>query len=101
MSRENVPSEQLLAWEERRRDFGRRLRAVRLRKGLTQEALALESGVSRNQVIYLENGARGLLLERLGDLTAALNCSAVDLLPADLGGLPDEEFSQRWGTPAA
>jgi transcriptional regulator with XRE-family HTH domain len=47
---------------------------------MTQEALALASGVTRNVIIDVELGKRGLLYERLFDLADALDVSAADLL---------------------
>lgn len=67
------------AWAKSRRSVGARIRALRLDRGLTQEALALESGVTRNVLIQVEHGKRGLLYERLFDLADALGVSVVDL----------------------
>lgn len=47
---------------------------------MTQELLSLKSGVSRNIIIDVEFGRRGLLYERLGDLAKALGVTASDLL---------------------
>ncbi|AWG50367.1 XRE family transcriptional regulator [Mycobacteroides abscessus subsp. abscessus] len=52
--------------------MGARVRAERLRNGLTQEQLALPSGVTRNVLIDVEHGKRGLLYERLVDIADAL-----------------------------
>ncbi|EUA46366.1 hypothetical protein E3G44_002459 [Mycobacteroides abscessus] len=41
-------------------------------QGLTQEELALRSGVTRNVLIDVEHGRRGLLYERLFDIADAL-----------------------------
>ncbi len=43
---------------------------------MTQEALALSSGVTRNVLIDVEHGRRGLLFERLVDIAEALDVSA-------------------------
>lgn len=59
-------------WAQVRRDVGLRIREARLAAGLTQEALALESGLSRNVLIELEWGRRSVLFERLYDLARAL-----------------------------
>ena len=67
-------------WERRRRAVGGRIRTLRQDRGMTQEALALASGVTRNVIIDVEHGKRGLLYERLFDLADALNVSAADLL---------------------
>jgi len=69
-------------WEQRRRAVGQRIRALRIDRGLTQEALALQSGVTRNVLIDVEHGRRGLLYERLFDIAAVLGVRAGDLLDA-------------------
>lgn len=60
--------------------MGRRVRALREARGLTQEALALQSGVTRNVLIDVELGRRGLLYERLFDLADVLDVPASELL---------------------
>lgn len=49
--------------------------------GLTQEALALESGVTRNMLIHLEHGQRAVSFERIYDLARALGVAPASLLP--------------------
>ena len=71
------------AWERHRLQVGNRIRQLRIKQGLTQEALALESGVTRNVLIQVEHGRRGLLFERLYDLADVLGVDAADLLQAD------------------
>jgi transcriptional regulator with XRE-family HTH domain len=70
-------------WESRRRAVGQRIRDLRIERNLTQETLALESGVSRNVLIGVEHGRRSLLYERLFDLADALGVSAAELLVED------------------
>jgi transcriptional regulator with XRE-family HTH domain len=70
--RDQVDPEQQKPWAESRRRVGANVRRLRLERGLTQEALALESGLSRNQLIELEHGRRGVLFERLEDLAVVL-----------------------------
>ena len=72
--------DRVAAWEFRRREVGERIRALRIQRGLTQEALALQSGVSRNVLIDVELGKRGLLYERLFDIAEALGVPAAQLL---------------------
>jgi transcriptional regulator with XRE-family HTH domain len=67
-------------WAQRRRAVGRRIRALRLERGLTQEALALQSGVTRNVLIDVESGKRGLLYEQLFDLADVLEVAGAELL---------------------
>ncbi|EIT89202.1 XRE family transcriptional regulator [Mycobacteroides abscessus subsp. abscessus] len=47
---------------------------------MTQEQLALASGVTRNVLIDVEHGKRGLLYERLYDLADALGADVAELL---------------------
>lgn len=46
---------------------------------MTQTGLAQRAGLSRNQLIDLEQGRRGLLFERLEDLAAALGVPVGEL----------------------
>lgn len=64
--------ERVAQWERVRAEVGARVRSERLRQGLTQEQLALTSGVTRNVLIDVEHGYRGLLYERLVDIANAL-----------------------------
>ncbi|MEX3644727.1 helix-turn-helix domain-containing protein [Mycolicibacterium porcinum] len=66
-------------WATIRAHVGGRIRAIRLEQGLTQEALALASGVTRNVLIDVELGRRGLLYERLFDIAYALDVPVSDL----------------------
>ncbi len=59
---------------------GTRIQALRIDRGLTQEQLAQLSGVSRNVLMDVEHGRRGILHERLFDIAKALGVSAADLL---------------------
>ncbi len=59
--------------------MGANIRAARAEKGMTQEALALRSGVSRNVLIDVEHGKRGILYERLIDIAEALDIPVQDL----------------------
>jgi DNA-binding XRE family transcriptional regulator len=67
-------------WEKRRRQVGTRIQTLRIERGYTQEELALRSGVSRNVLIDLEYGRRGILHERLFDIAKALGVSASELV---------------------
>ncbi|MEZ5086750.1 MAG: helix-turn-helix transcriptional regulator [Tessaracoccus sp.] len=60
-------------WKQRRVALGRRIRSLRKERGLSQESLALESGLSRNMLIQVEWGQRGLMAERLGDIAEVLD----------------------------
>lgn len=68
------------AWAVHRKAVGERIRALRVAQGITQEALALRSSVTRNVLIDVERGRRGLLYERLFDIADALDVPASALL---------------------
>lgn len=69
-----------MQWEQARHRVGSNIRRVRTEQGMTQEALALRSGVTRNVLIDVEFGRRGLLYERLFDIAEALQVPVCDLL---------------------
>lgn len=79
-SRDAVDPERRAAWEHHRHNVGAKIRRLRTDAGLTQEALALESGLSRNVLIQLEWGRRSVLFERLYDLAGALGVPVTALL---------------------
>jgi transcriptional regulator with XRE-family HTH domain len=72
-------------WQRRRALVGARIRALRLERGLSQESLALESGVARNQLIQMEHGRRGVLIERVYDIAEALGVSVTEIVVDDPG----------------
>ncbi|RFA11044.1 hypothetical protein B7R54_01750 [Subtercola boreus] len=82
--------EQTLARTNIRKAIGTQIVRLRQREGLTQEALALAAGWSRNQLIFVEHGERGIQIERLYELAEALGVTVHDLLPVNLGeALPE------------
>ena len=72
--------ERVAQWERWREVVGRNIRELRVQRGMTQEVLALHSGVTRNVLIDVEFGRRSLLYERLFDLADALDVPVADLL---------------------
>lgn len=81
VSRSSTTSEQRDDWHHARKLVGSAVREARIRGGLTQEALALESGVTRNMLIHIEHGTRGVSFERLYDLADALDVAPASLMP--------------------
>jgi len=75
---QNSP-ERVANWQRWRTTVGANIRAFRAEKGMTQEALALRSGVTRNVLIDVEHGKRGILYERLIDIADALDIPVRDL----------------------
>lgn len=82
------------------------MRRLRLEANLTQEAMALESGFSRNHLIELEHGRRGALFERLKDLAVVLGVPTSALLDWGSGApsgrltapnAPSDGFTERYG----
>jgi transcriptional regulator with XRE-family HTH domain len=59
---------------------GARIRELRLSKDLSQEALALESGLSRNMIIGIEWGRKSVAYERLWDIADVLDIPVSQLL---------------------
>ncbi len=68
---QNSP-ERVAKWQQARAVVGSNIHTLRLAKGMTQETLALRSGVTRNVLIDVEHGKRGILYERLVDIAEAL-----------------------------
>jgi transcriptional regulator with XRE-family HTH domain len=60
--------------------FGKRLKALRERRGLTQEALAAKAGVARAYVARLEIGRHDPSLSRLQVLARALGMKVSKLV---------------------
>ncbi|WP_162462540.1 helix-turn-helix domain-containing protein [Mycolicibacterium sp. CBMA 234] len=79
-SRSNHDPERAVRWEATRASVGARIRALRLDRGLTQEQVALVSGVARHMLVQVERGQRGLLYERLVDIADALDVHPSTLL---------------------
>lgn len=55
------------------RALGKRVRLLRLTAELTQDQLAVKSGMSRSFVSLIEHGAHGIDVARLARLAAALD----------------------------
>ena len=61
--------------------FGRRLQALRVQRGLSQEELADASGLGPAEVRRVERGQRDLSVIALADLAKALDIRPADLMP--------------------
>ena len=61
--------------------FGRRLSALRVQRGLSQEELAAASGLGAQEVRRVERGQRDLSVIALADLAQALSVQPADLMP--------------------
>lgn len=65
------------------RTLGRNLRAVRDRRGISQEAFALVLGVHRTYMGGLERGERNLTLKAVERIAAVLDIDPLDLLTSE------------------
>lgn len=63
--------------------FGARVRALRLRKGLSQEQLAELASLHRTYVSSVELGERNISLKNIHRLARALGVSAQELFPPE------------------
>ena len=62
------------------KDIGKRIRAVRLERKMTQEQLAEAAGVGVTHISHIETGSGIASLQVLIDIINALDCSADELL---------------------
>src|SRR5690606_8052378 len=78
-------------WTERRQaqilgsmnvcqQFGANLRKERLKRGISQERLALEAGINRSYVGSVERGERNVSLVNICKLAKAIGCSSSELM---------------------
>ncbi len=63
-----------------RRRFTVRLKALRIKRGMSQEALAKKAGISRGYLLRLEAGRQDPSLSTLTSLAKALKVNVGDLL---------------------
>lgn len=66
--------------DDLRRLFGRNVRLLRVKLGLSQEKLALACGLDRTYVGSVERGERNISLINIGKLAEALRITPSDLL---------------------
>jgi len=58
--------------------FGKRLKSIRQKKGLTQLDLELESGISRTEISRIENGTKNIEFYTIVRLAEALEVSLAE-----------------------
>ncbi len=61
-------------------EFGKKLRQIRLEKGISQEALALDIGFDRTYISLLERGKRNPSLITLSRIAEYLQVSVKDFI---------------------
>jgi transcriptional regulator with XRE-family HTH domain len=78
---------------KRKNIVGNNIRTMRTRKGLTQEALALESGLSQGYINQLENGRRLYTQKSLEMIAEALSTPMINFFKEDAkqAGIEDHQ----------
>jgi transcriptional regulator with XRE-family HTH domain len=72
--------------------FAKNLKALRIAKGLSQQALADKTGLTLRYLSKIENSDPNVTLDVLERLHFALDCSILDLLGEGQGSLGDARF---------
>lgn len=62
------------------KDFGKHLRQLRRKKGITQEVLSEEAGIGKNQVGLIERGEVNITISSIKKLAKVLEVHPKDLL---------------------
>lgn len=58
---------------------GNRIRSIRKKSKISQEALAFECGLDRTYICSVENGHRNISIVNIEKISRALNCSIREL----------------------
>ena len=66
-----------------KKNFGKRLKSIRLEKGLTQERLAELMGLQATSISYIENGKNFLSFTKLQKLCEVLDIEPIQLFIVD------------------
>ena len=64
------------------RNFGERVRELRLERGMSQEQLADKAGLHRTAISFIEIAKRSSTLETVERLAKALRVQPADLMPS-------------------
>ena len=65
------------------KELGKRLKQIRQEKQITQEALALESSISRSHIAMIEAGKRDITVSALFKISRALNVTLTEIFSFD------------------
>lgn len=63
------------------KSFGEKFKEKRKKSGITQDDMALRSGIDRSYIGRIERGEVNISLEKVYLLADVLKCKAKDLLP--------------------
>ncbi|WP_084937425.1 helix-turn-helix domain-containing protein [Pantoea rwandensis] len=61
--------------------LGERIKKERIAQGISQEGLALLTGIDRSYVGRIERGEANITVEKLYQIASVLNCPPEELLP--------------------
>jgi len=75
------------------KQFGVRLRTLRVQQGISQDSLAQAVGVSFQQIQKYEKGTNRLSLARAVQIAATLNTTVNELIGVDSKALPNTSFN--------
>lgn len=64
-------------------DLGKNLKLLRKQKGLTQENVFLESGISRSHIAMIEAGKRDISISALFKISRAMNVDLKEIFAFD------------------
>ena len=64
--------------------FGLRVKELRLKSGLSQEALAYKAGIDRTYMTGVENGKRNVSAKNMEKIISALELPVPDFFNSDL-----------------
>ena len=64
--------------------IGLRVKQLRKKAGLSQEALALKAGIDRTYVNSVENGKRNVSIININKIATALNTSLANFFNSDI-----------------
>lgn len=70
--------------DERLVAFGKKVRKIRKNKGLTQDRLAVLSGIDRSYMGGIERGERNLTLTKIYRISEVLGVEVADFFPRDV-----------------
>ncbi len=65
------------------KELGKNIRQIRLTKHITQEALSLESSISRSHIAMIEAGKRDITVSALFKISRALNVTMNEIFSFD------------------
>jgi transcriptional regulator with XRE-family HTH domain len=74
-------------------EVGKRLRELRIQKGLSQEDLAYKSNLDRTYITYVENAKKNVTIETLYKITQALDITLSDFF--SLTEVDDKEVIKK------